>query len=180
MNQHENRIKLVKRSVLTGKPVTSQESVRLEDTSIFYSDAELPTVRIWFKDGSWVLQTRNGMYVLKRHKTQGYYVPENAPVKMHIFIRPMGGEIIYWLKASALKKAATCNVVSDDDVISRCKKRFAELTDKNNVSALVGSAAIRKIASETGMSPSQVGSYVARRKPKAEITEDVQLTLQFN
>lgn len=105
MNVHEKRIKLIKRSAITGKPVNAQESVSLGNESVFYSDAELPTVRVYFRD-CWVLQTKNGTYVLIKHQTQNYYVAKDAPVKMHVILKPMGGEIIYWLKASVLKEAA--------------------------------------------------------------------------
>ena len=101
----EDRIRLVKKFMVTG--VTVLPNNCNGDPALYeYSEQGVKTSVLIVWDASrqgWQLQTKRGKYDLVKHETQNYFVPVNSPVKMHVMLRPMGGEVIFWAKQQAEK-----------------------------------------------------------------------------
>lgn len=94
----EHRITLVRRHVKNNMPVKSNECKGYLTDYLYTGTGEKPSVIIkWdLERERYVMLTRKGEYNLCKHETQNYYYPSVAPVKCHVILRAMGGEIIYW------------------------------------------------------------------------------------
>lgn len=100
-----DRINLVKKFVETGVMVQSN-NCNGDPVQYEYSEPGVKTTVLIVWDATrqgWQLQTKRGKYDLVKHETQNYWVPVNSPVKMHVILRPMGGEVIFWVKQQAEK-----------------------------------------------------------------------------
>ena len=109
MNQYQKKIILVKRMAETGEPVKPQNCNG--DPALYYyseKDKESSSVYLrWDEERfTYRLITRKGEYVLRKHESQNYFIPEDCKTSIHVVLRPMGGELIYWLTKSTLKEAA--------------------------------------------------------------------------